>query len=175
MCWEGVTVFYKESGPHNIAHYVFYGKKFISSVQWLALSDMFRLYSFKLKKIGESDHGLAQEFYLPEMNWGKQWKTQSWSLVSGIKPRNQPQHLVPTKPSNQTSINGENQPLKCWVVDVLTIKNLFLCKFWGSPASPAVVLNIKIFWDVTQIQLVNCYQQDVRTCCLYLQGLVSPK
>ena len=45
-------------------------KNFISLAQWLALSGIFRLYSFKLKKIGEkgsdSDHGLAQEPFLPE-------------------------------------------------------------------------------------------------------------
>lgn len=63
---------FKASCPHNIAHYVFYGKKRTSLVQWLVLSDMFRLYSFKLEKTGEkgrdSDHGLAQEFYLHEGN-----------------------------------------------------------------------------------------------------------
>jgi len=145
MCWEDVTVFYKASGPHNIAHYVFYGKNFISLVQWLVLSDT--------EENWWKWPWSSSRILFAWRNWEKQWKTQSWSLVSGIKPRNQPQHLVPTKPSNQTSINGENQPLKYWAVDVLTTKTLFLCKIWGSPAA---VLKIRIFWDVTQIQPVNC-------------------
>ena len=74
-------------------HYVFYGVggTFISLVQWLALSGMFRLYSFKLKKIGEkgsdSDHGLAQEFYLPEgteENNEKLIQHDHWPLGSSL-------------------------------------------------------------------------------------------
>lgn len=86
MCREGVTVFYKASSPHNIAHYVFYAKNLIFLVQWLALSDVFRLYSFKLKKIGGSDHGLAQEFYLPQGTEENNEKLSHdhWSLGSSL-------------------------------------------------------------------------------------------
>jgi hypothetical protein len=49
---------------------VFYGKNLISLVRLLALSDLLRLYGFRLEKTGEkgahSNHGPAQEFYLPE-------------------------------------------------------------------------------------------------------------
>jgi len=86
MCWEGVTVFYKASGPHNITYYVFYGKNFIFLVQWLTRSDVFRLYSFKWKKTGESDHGLPQEFYLPEGTEENNEKLSHdhWSLGSSL-------------------------------------------------------------------------------------------
>jgi len=65
---------------------MFYGKNFIPLVQWLAFFDVFRLYSFKLKKTGEkgsdSDHGLAQEFCLKEL---KKTKKNSFIMTTGLK------------------------------------------------------------------------------------------
>lgn len=72
------------------------------------------------EKGSDSDHGVAQEFYLLERTEENNKKTHS-SRSLAIKLRNQP-HLVTMKTINQALINGEKQPLKWWVVDVLTTK-----------------------------------------------------
>jgi len=63
------------------------------------------------------------------------------------------------KPINQILINGEKQPLKCWVVDVLTTKQFIFMQDLRFSSSGDKDQNL-LGCDTDS--LVNCYQQDVK-------------